>query len=557
MLAYLMERNAGTTNARRDRNRMDALLIGIDAGCPSVFDRLSDEGVIPNLQSLLDAGTSGPLESQIPPWTPSAWPSLFTGVNPGKHGVFGFTGFDGYDFHVVKGSDVREHRLWTLLDRHDRSSVVVNVPVTHPPDEIDGAIVPGFIGPEEPPCHPEGILDDIREEIGAYRVYPSYSRGDESLSDAEKMDEYCRLVEMRGEAFQYLSGRFEPDFGFLQFQKTDTVFHEFDGDWEKVKRVYAAADEQIGAVLEACNPRQVFVASDHGMGRYEKPEFRVNAFLEDAGYLETTLGGKGMPTWNVMRDDLRDGEQAEEWEPNAVERLAAAMASVGLTAHRIGLVLDRLGLAEFAKAHAPDGVVRTGNEQVDFPNSKAYVRARTELGVRLNVEGREPNGQVPDEEYDEVRAALIRDLESVTAPDGEPVFQTVAPREEFFEGPYTDRAVDIVTIPTDFQHFLSAQPADEYFAETTEPWNHKLDGIFVASGEGIDASQAIEDAHLFDVAPTILSALDVPYSDRMDGRVLPVVDATEPTSYPEYAASKRTAIDSAVEGRLEDLGYVE
>ncbi|SEH14786.1 Predicted phosphohydrolase or phosphomutase, AlkP superfamily [Natronorubrum sediminis] len=554
-----MTRNAAAdqTDGESGRNRMDALLIGIDAGCLSVFDRLADENVIPNLESLLETGVSGELESQIPPWTPSAWPSMFTGVNPGKHGVYGFTGFDGYDFHVVKGDDVRAHRLWTLLDHHDRSSVVVNVPVTHPPDDIDGAIIPGFIGPEDPPCHPTGILDDVREEIGEYRVYPEYSRGDDSLSPAEKMDEYCSLVSMRGQAFQYLSDRFEPDFGFLQFQKTDTVFHEFEGEWEKVKQVYAETDKQIGEVLESCNPRQVFIASDHGIGRYEKPEFRVNTFLENAGYVETTLGGKGMPTWNVMRDDLREGEQADEWEPGTVERLAAGLASLGMTTHRIGRVLERLGLAEFAKEHAPDGVVRTGNEQVDFPNSKAYVRARTELGVRMNVEGRDPEGVVPQEEYDDVRAALIRELESAEAPDGEPVFQEVAPREAYFEGPYTDRAVDIVTVPNDFQHFLSAEPAEGYFDETTEPWNHKLEGVFAASGEGIDASVPVEDAHLFDVAPTILSALGVPYSDRMDGRVLPIVEESEPMSYPAYHGEAADAVDSGVESRLEDLGYVQ
>ncbi|APX96288.1 alkaline phosphatase family protein [Natronorubrum daqingense] len=554
-----MTRNAAAdqTDGESGRNRMDALLIGIDAGCLSVFDRLADENVIPNLESLLEGGVSGELESQIPPWTPSAWPSMFTGVNPGKHGVYGFTGFDGYDFHVVKGDDVRAHRLWTLLDHHDRSSVVVNVPVTHPPDEIDGAIIPGFIGPEDPPCHPTGILDDVREEIGEYRVYPEYARGDDSLSPTEKMDEYCSLVSMRGQAFEYLSDRFEPDFGFLQFQKTDTVFHEFEGEWEKVKRVYAETDKQIGEVLESCNPRQVFIASDHGIGRYEKPEFRVNTFLENAGYVETTLGGKGMPTWNVMRDDLREGEQADEWEPGTVERLAAGLASLGMTTHRIGRVLERLGLAEFAKEHAPDGVVRTGNEQVDFPNSKAYVRARTELGVRMNVEGRDPEGVVPREEYDDVRAALIRELESAEAPDGEPVFQEVAPREAYFEGPYTDRAVDIVTVPNDFQHFLSAEPAEGYFDETTEPWNHKLEGVFAASGEGIDASESVEGAHLFDVAPTILSALGVPYSDRMDGRVLPIVEESEPMSYPAYHGEAADAVDSGVEQRLEDLGYVQ
>ncbi|UHQ99241.1 alkaline phosphatase family protein (plasmid) [Natrinema zhouii] len=535
---------------------MEVLLIGIDAGSLPIFDRLSEENVIPNLSELVDSGVTTQLESQIPPWTPSAWPSMFTGVNPGKHGVYGFTGFDGYDFHVVTGADVRAHRIWTLLDRHNHSSVIVNVPVTHPPDEIDGAIIPGFIGPEDPPCHPAGILDEIREAIGDYRVYPNYTRGDDSIPDAKKMEEYCTLIQMRGEAFTYLADQFEPDFGFVQFQKTDTVFHEFDGDWNKVETVYEETDKQIGAILEACDPKCVFVASDHGMGRYEKPEFRVNAFLEDAGYLETTKGGKGMPTWNLMRDDLRQGEQAHEWEPGTIERLAAALANVGLTTHRIGVVLKQLGLADLAKRYVPTGVVRTGNEQVDFPASTAYMRSRTELGVRINVEGRDPSGVVSEAAYESVREELIEDLASVTAPDGEPVFETVASSDEYYDGPFTDRAVDIVTIPNDFQHFLSAQPTDEYFSETTEPWNHKRNGVLLAIGKGIDGGP-LEGAHLYDVTPTILAALGVPAGDHMDGNVLPIVEESGIETYPAYDTQKGDKVDDTVESRLEDLGYVE
>lgn len=537
-------------------DQMDVLLIGIDAGCLSVFDRLSEDNIIPNLSDLIDLGSAVPLKSQIPPWTPSAWPSIFTGVNPGKHGVYGFTGFDGYDFHVVKGSDVHAHRLWTILDQYDRSSVVVNVPVTHPPDEIDGAIVPGFIGPENPPCHPEGILDDIRAEIGDYRVYPNYTRGDDSIPDTEKIEEYQTLVQMRGQAFTYLADRFQPDFGFVQFQKSDTVFHEFEGKWEKVKSVYSAVDEQVGEILTSCDPEQVFVVSDHGIGQYEKPEFRVNAFLDDAGYVEMTKGGKGMPTWNLMREDLRQGDQAREWEPGGVERLAAALANVGITTHRIGMVLERLRLAELAKQIAPAGVVRTGNEQVDFAASMAYMRARTELGVRMNVEGRDPSGVIPEADYEKVRNNLIEDLKSVTAPDGEPVFEEVAPSAKYYDGPFADQAVDIVTIPKDFQHFLSAQPADEYFAPTTEPWNHKLNGVFLASGTRIDDG-SLENAHIYDVAPTILAALGVPVGDHMDGRVLPVVDRSGTETYPSYTAQTSEKVDEAVESRLEDLGYVE
>lgn len=538
--------------------RMEVLLIGLDAGCRRVLDPLFEADAVPHLQSIFENGVSGALESQIPPWTPSAWPSLYTGVNPGKHGVYTFTGFDGYDFHVVSARDVREHRLWTLLDDHDRSSVVVNVPVTHPPDEFDGAIVPGFIGPENPGCHPPDLLSDVREAIGEYYVYPNYTRGDDTISDEEKLGEYRHLVGMRADAFRYLADRFDPDFGFLQFQKPDTVFHEFEGDWDAVRTVYRETDKRIGEVLEDCDPDRVFVASDHGMGPMEKGEFRVNAFLQREGYIETKKGGKGMPTWNVLRDDLREGEDKTEWEPGTVERLASIAAKAGVTTNRVGNLLESVGLADVAARHVPSGVVRTGNEQVDFAASTAYMRARTELGVRINLRGRDPEGVVPPGKYDAVRENLIEDLSEVTGPDGEPVFGEVVPREEYYDGPFTDDAVDVLTIPNDFQYFLSAELREELFSSATEPWNHKLDGVFVATGEGIDTDAEVDRAHLYDVAPTIMAALGVPYSDRMDGEVIPCVDDAGSQSYPAYSgAGGEGTAEADVEDRLSDLGYLE
>lgn len=540
-----------------DNNSLNVLLIGIDAACPPVFERLYEDNVIPTLQSICEDGISGPLQSQIPPWTPSAWPSMYTGMNPGKHGIFGFVGFDGYDYHVVAGSDVQQPRIWTILDQHDLSSVIVNVPVTHPPDSIDGAIIPGFIGPEHPPCHPDGILEDVRNAIGDYRVYPNYARGDQQYSDAEKMDEYCRLVSMRGRAFRYLENRFDPDFGFIEFQKTDTVFHEFDGEWTKVKQVYAETDRQIKKILEQANPELVFIASDHGMGRYERDEFRVNSFLRDEGYVQTKRGGKGMPTWNTMRSDLREGDHARTKEQTPIETVTATLAQVGLTPRHVGRVLERIGIADLVKQYIPAGVVRAGEEQVNFPSSIAYMRARTELGVRINLQGREPSGVVDPDSYETVRRELIDLLSSITASDGTPVFETVAPREEFFHGPAIEQAVDIVTIPTDFQHFLSAAIRDEHFGPPTEPWNHKLDGLFAAKGEEIDTDASIENVHLFDIAPTILAAMDIHPNQDMDGTVIPVVSPLTPVEYPDYTDNTQLRVGESIENRLTDLGYME
>lgn len=566
---------------------MNTLLLGLDGACLPVLDRLLDANAIPTIESLLEDGYVDDLTSQIPPWTPSAWPSLYTGVNPGRHGVYGFLTFDGYDWDVVDRTNVREYALWELLDEHGYSSVVVNVPVTHPPREIDGAIVPGYVAPENPECVPEDALSRCTEKLDGdeYRIYPPQ---DGTRSD--RLDTYADLVESRGIVFRTLVEQFDPAFGFLQFQQTDTVFHEHPGDWDVIEHVYTAVDDTIRNVLESCQPRNVIVVSDHGIGEYNGYEFRVNEFLREEGYVTTVRGGDGMPSWDsIARNQLRNGEQSDKRNKGVLERTAALAAKAGLTSQRLERLLKRVGLASTVAAIVPTDVIRAGTEQVNFENSQAYMRSRIELGVRINLAGREPDGVVTQEQYESVRDELLNTLRAVQTPDGKPVFDAVEPREAVFEGPYIDDAPDIVLVPASFDHFLSGSLLGEQFGPPSEPWNHKRAGVIIATGPDITVpngetqaasdggtqttssadAQVASDAgtqagsdsktpHLFDVAPTVLATFDVPPSERMDGTTLPIVESHERTQYPEFNAREiRTNSDKAVAKHLANLGYLE
>ncbi len=530
--------------------QLDTLLIGIDAACAGVLDPLLEKDALPNRESIVENGASGPLESQIPPWTASAWPSLYTGVNPGKHGVFGFLSYDGYDWDVVNATHVREAALWELLSHHGMTSVVVNVPVTAPPPEIDGAVVPGYTAPENPRCHPEGTLEELREAVGEYRVYPDSSRA--------QPGEYVDLVRMRGAAFRHLADEYDPEFGFVQFQGTDSVFHEHPGREDYVEAIYRAAVEEVADLLDTCDPDTVIVASDHGMGPYEKYELRVNEFLDSEGYVETTTGGSGMPAWlPMLNSQLREGKDANAPSPGLAGRAIGAAARVGITPARAGKALRTVGLEGVVKKIVPADARRAGTEQVDFAESTAYMRSRIELGLRMNVEGREPQGIVPESEYESVREELIDVLSEIETPDGEAMFENVAPREEFFWGPYADEGVDVVMIPDNFEQFLSADFKGEVFGPPTEPYNHKLEGMIAMDGEGVDSSESLSGAHLFDVAPTICAALGVPYSDRMDGEVCSAVESTEEYEYPRFDGTVEGTEDEEIEDRLSALGYLE
>ncbi|KZN24019.1 phosphodiesterase [Haladaptatus sp. R4] len=555
---------------------LDVLVIGLDGACRPILEPMFETGALPNLESLFDDGVSGPLESQLPPWTPSAWPSLFTGVNPGKHGVFSFLDYEGYDWNVVDGDDVRAEPLWGHLSRHGIRSVVVNVPVTHPPRDFEGALVPGYMAPESPACHPENLLAELREAIGEYRIYPDTT----DAMPEEAAAEYRDVVKSRGGAFRYLADRFEPDFGFVQFQQTDTVFHEFPDERETVRAVYEAVDEQVGEILDATNPDTVLVVSDHGMGEMTGTGFYVNEFLTDHGYTAVSQGGEGMPSWVPTRESkLRNGgDEAGRGDPDdrrgplqrtndPLQRLTAVAAKVGLTTHRAGKLLDTVGLRGVASELVPSGVVRASSRQVDFPASQAYMRARIECGVRINLAGRDPDGVVPPERYESLRSELIDLLADVEAPDGTPVFEDVARREAYFDGPEAERAVDIVTVPTDFDNFLSAELSGHEFAEPGQPWNHKRNGIVAMAGDGVHGR--ISDAHLFDVTPTVLALFGIPKSTEMDGDVLSPVESVGEEGYSTRRetggttggertdSDEQTASDDRMANRLAALGYLE
>ncbi len=533
---------------------MKLLVIGLDGVSLPILDTMSEADVTPTLDTLREESAVGSLESQLPPWTPSAWPSLFTGVNPGKHGVFDFFHFEDYDWDIVNRSHIMEYTVWELLSMHGISSVVLNVPVTHPPREFDGVLVPGYVAPEEPKCHPEGIWDELTRELGEYSLYGNTL--EDSPADSTLADSLINLTELRGAAFRYLVTEHDPDFGFVQFQTTDTVFHQFPDDDTVIQRVFEAVDREIEAIIESCDADTVLLVSDHGIGPMEGCEFRVNDFLREHGWIDVTTEGGGMPSWKPIARQPNDS-----LVDRTVVQLAKTgirmSAKAGLTSQRLATILERLGLKNIVLEIVPSDLIREGAEQIDYQESTAYMRSRTEMGIRINLEGREPSGTVSQSEYEAVRSKLIEQLSTAETPEGDPIFESVSRCEEVFEGPYIDEGPDIVTVPHEFDHFLVANLKGSTIGEPTEPWEHKRDGMLIIGGPEIDQTVSVDGAHLFDIAPTILTYFGLNVSERMDGEPLTVVDKAGQEPYPSFDGEIVASETETVEERLSDLGYLQ
>jgi predicted AlkP superfamily phosphohydrolase/phosphomutase len=529
------------------------LVIGIDAACLSIIEPLISEGTVPSIATQYEQGIVSELKSQVPPWTASAWSSLYTGMNPGKHGVYDFLTYDGYDWSLVNSTSVAQRAVWEYVDINGFASVVVNVPVTNPPGDIDGAVIPGYLAPEEPDVHPPGILDDVRDEVGDYPIYAE-EETNQTRNEQSKYNEYLELTRLRGQTFRYLVNRFDPKFGFVQFQKTDAVFHDFPGDEEKVKGIYRDVDTQIGKVLCDINPDLVMIVSDHGIGRYNGYNFHVNKYLQSGGYVQSTTDGRGVPSWVKLKNEELIREK--DFKRATLKLVAHLAKSIGITHQRGKRILEKFGLVNFFRRHIPMGVVYAASEVIDYENSIAYYRSPSELGIRINLKGREPSGQVPPDEYHTVREELISYLAEARTPDNQPVFEEVATREEYYEGDHAPEAADIVLVPSDYQHSLSGI-LDNMFTDP-EPYNHKPDGIMIASGPQVDPSTSIEDPHLFHITPTALASMNIPVNNDMDGRILPFVHEVSRKSYSDYSGPETVGThDDELEQRLSDLGYLE
>ena len=74
----------------KTRGKDKVLVIGLDGVPCRIIKNFIKMGIMPCLGKLSQQGTMREMISSIPPVSSVAWTNFFTGVNPGKHGIYGF-----------------------------------------------------------------------------------------------------------------------------------------------------------------------------------------------------------------------------------------------------------------------------------------------------------------------------------------------------------------------------------------------------------------------------------------------------------------------------------
>jgi len=416
---------------------------GID-GVP--YSLIADHpGEFENLATIEDEGSGGAIDSIVPPESSACWPSLTTGVNPGQTGVYGFQDREtgSYDTYVPMGQDVQATRLWDRVHGAGRAATVLNVPVSFPPQENVQRMVSGFLSP--------GV-----DRAAAPEELRSYLEGIDYRIDVDaKLGHHDDKEEFIEDAHETLDTRYE---AFRHYVDQD--------DWDLFFGVFMTTDRVNHFLFE----------------HYERDGEYREEFLEFYRKIDRYLG------------ELRAA-------------LADDVTMVVASDHGFTTLDHEVHLNEWLRREGWLGFESDDHDELGDISDDTRAYSLIPGRFYVNLEGREPRGSVPREEYEEVRAELRAELESLEGPEGEPVADRVESKEAAFRGPHDEIAPDLTVIPNHgFDLKAGFKNSDEVFGVGPRNGMHSFDNacLFVD-----DPDVRITDADLYDIAPTILDLMDI------------------------------------------------
>ena len=248
------------------------LVLGIDGLPYTLARRLIDDGTMPNLGVLAQHGTLAQMHTTVPDFSCVAWTSFATGVNPGKHGIYGFQDFrpDTAEHFLPTATDCRAPVLWHEVGRAGGRSIVFNLPGTYPAMPLRGKMVAGFVAPEfEKACYPATFAQTLKS-LG-YRMDLD---GQGGLGGAEYVEQVLWPVfEARKTTIRHLIKNEYWDLCIAVITETDRLQHFFlhtlndpaHPQYEWTRRFYVELDRFIGEVAEMIDGKaDLFMVSDHG-----------------------------------------------------------------------------------------------------------------------------------------------------------------------------------------------------------------------------------------------------------------------------------------------------
>ena len=462
------------TPAQGSKKGKKVFVVGLDCADPALlFEHWRAD--LPTFDRLMSQGVYGPLRSSHPPITVPAWSSMLSSNDPGQLGFYGFRNRADYSYErmrIATNLAVDVDRVWDVLTRANRRSILVGVPQTYPVKPLNGVCISSFLTPPGGArwCWPNSLKEEIADLL----------EGEEYLFDVKSfrtenkswlLEQIYKMADQHFRVIHHLLDTQPWDLFMFVDMGVDRIHHGFwaymdpahpryqpgNAFENAIHDYYVYLDRELGKLLDKLDQdTAVLVVSDHG-GQALQGGFCVNEWLKEQGLL----------------------------------------------------VLE----------HQPPGLVSLEQCEVDWTRTKVWGSGGYYARVFFNLEGREPNGVIPAAEYEMFRDEMIRRFEATTDHQGNPL-GTVALKPEDLYRDVRNIAPDLIVYFGNLGWRSVGSVgfgAIHTFENDTGPddANHAQHGVIIVSDRRRDLGGArLDGLQLECVAPTILRLMgeDIPAS---------------------------------------------
>ncbi|HYW01940.1 MAG TPA: alkaline phosphatase family protein [Candidatus Acidoferrum sp.] len=466
------------------------ILLGVDGATWKIIAPIISAGGLQNFKKLLADGASGILHSTIPAESPPAWTSMFTGVNPGKHGIVDFQFKENGKFVPCLSRYRMAPTIWKIISDSGRRCIIINDPIGYPPETINGIMTSGLM---TPPGANDWITPKDRKQ-----EFDTVARGYEcdiptnfaailSENRDAALDILKRLTTKIIRVGTYAAYHLDWDVLAIIITVTDRLQHFWWNDKQKIAELYERIDQLLGELIQRANElsADLVVVSDHGFGPCDKL-ISINGTLEKLGFAIRTES-----------------------------RLSKMFNKIGITKDRFRKIMGSwpstfTALPSFMQNAILKYVPESDQNIKGLDQSKSQAYARTPVGIFIR-----------DQNSKETIAKKLCELTDETT--GKLIIEKVLDRNEVLHGDYSYRAPDL---------FLEPQPGYGFSIDKTGSverglvGTHRPEGIFIFyRPKATPQTLPNVPIHPWDIAATLLQLLNIPVPPHFDGR--PIINDTQ------------------------------
>jgi len=506
------------------------IVLGLDGASWKVFNPLIKAGLFPHFGKILNLGVSAFLESTIPPITSPAWPSMVTGLNPGKLGVYSTSARSKarlFSLKPVTSSIYKGRSMWDFLSENEFRVALFKIPFLYPVYKVNGCMVSGFGSASKFAAYPrylhQKLVNGPSSLLEAELFKSLQTLNPNNTESSVRFIEKLKLVvQEERKAILKLLPTLKWDFLFYVVSPLDWLQHAFmDKIFRLVRRFsshtslernaidsalidfYKDIDILIGRFLDLVEQTDddfaFFIVSDHGFTT--RPyTFNIAKWLIENHYMKIRMHKKGheAPLKSILVKKVSNLSKGAISGQILEEMLKILPSNI----------LQELKNARM-RAYLEASHKTSISAHVDFERSKIF--CLEDRAIYVNSPFRD--SKILDDMIVDLNKFLKR------FPD---VTLKAYRSKEVYWGDKVQLSPDLTISILDKDQIweISTNPTRPLIFKPPLPGIHNRHGVFCAYGPQIKQRESLSNVLIWDICPTILHIFDVPIPSYIDGRVL-------------------------------------